>query len=178
MKKALIGAAGAMTLMVGVTLGGFSSAAAQPVDLTILPVDPNVVTDSTAWVAGVPVLNPQGQQGVETVFTHRDGTRTVTDSIAVFNDAAAATSAMTEARGALGSQIANSTTQPAPVGTGGMIATGTNPDNTRSVAILTFTEGNTFTTIEFEGPTNDAAPVDLIIDYGQKQAAAIISAGL
>lgn len=176
MKTSLTGLAGAAALMIGVTLGGFGSAAAQPVDYSVLPVDPNVVTDSTAWISGVPVLNPQGQQGVETVFTHRDGTRTVTDSIAVFGDAAAATSAMNQARDAMGSQIANQATEPAPVGTGGMIATGTTVDNTRSLAILTFTEGNTFTTIEFEGPTNDPAPVDLMIDYGQSQAAAINAA--
>ena len=57
-----------------------------------------------------------------------------------------------------------------------MIATGTSADNTQSVAVLTFVEGNTFTTIEFEGPLNDPAPIDLVTEYGKMQAGAIAAA--
>jgi hypothetical protein len=173
MKRSLTAVAGAATLMVGVAMSGFTSAAAQSVDYGSLPVNPNLVTDSTAWVAAAPALDPQGQPGVQTVFTHRDGSRTVTDTILVLDEPAGANSAMAQARGALGGQIANAATQPVPVGVGGEIATGTSPDNTRSIAVLTFTEGNTFTTIEFEGAVNDPVPPDLVTDYGKMQAAAI-----
>lgn len=171
-----MGAAGAAALMIGVTLGGFSSAAAQPIDYGTLPVDPNTITDSTAWIAEAPVLNPQGQPGVMAVYNHRDGSRQVTDSILVLNDPQSAMAAMTQGRAALAGEVANSTTQPAPVGTDGMIAIGNSPDNTRSLAVLTFTEGNTFTTIEFEGPINDPAPIDIVTDYGKMQAGAIQTA--
>ena len=60
---------------VGIAVGGFGSAAAAPGDYSTLPVDPNVVTDSTAYSAAAPILNPNGQPGVTAVYTHRDGTR-------------------------------------------------------------------------------------------------------
>ncbi|OAN33907.1 hypothetical protein A4X20_27345 [Mycolicibacterium iranicum] len=176
MKKILTTAAGAAALAIGVTVGGSATAAAQPVDYGTLPVHPNASTDSSAWVADAPVLNPEGQPGVLALFTHRDGSRTVTDTILVLDDAAAAASTMSQGRAGLGSQIANPTTQPAAVGTDGQITSGTSLDNTRSISVLTFTEGNTFTTIEFEGAVTDPVPTDLVIDYGRMQAGAIQSA--
>ena len=47
----------ASLLMIGVTIGGFGSAAAQP-DYGVLPVNPNEVTDSTAYVAAAPGAAP------------------------------------------------------------------------------------------------------------------------
>jgi hypothetical protein len=160
-------------LILSASTGGIGTAAAQPVDYGSLPVDPNAITDSTAYAVAAPVQNPDGQPGVMTVYTHRDGTRQITNTILVLADAPAATAAMDQSRTELAGQVVESTTQPAPVGTGGMILTGSSPDRTQSVAVLTFTEGDAFTTIEFEGPPNDPAPVDLVTEYGQRQATAI-----
>jgi hypothetical protein len=163
----------ASLLTIGVTIGGFGSAAAQPVDYSTLPVNPNEVTDSTAFSAAAPVLNPEGQPGVSAVYTHRDGSRQVTNTILVLADPQAATAAMDESRRALAGQIVDSTTQPAAVGTGGTIVSGSSPDRTQSITVLTFTQGNAFTTIEFEGPSNDPVPIDLATEYGQRQDTAI-----
>jgi hypothetical protein len=70
-------------------------------------------------------------------------------------------------------QIVDSTTQPAAVGAGGTIVSGSSPDRTQSMTVLTFTQGNAFTTIEFEGPSNDPVPIDLVTEYGQRQDTAI-----
>ncbi|MDG4663211.1 hypothetical protein [Mycobacterium sp. 236(2023)] len=175
-KKTLSVAAGAAAMTCGVVVGGFTTAAAQPIDYATLPVNPNAVTDSSAWVAEAPVTNPEGQPGVMALFTHRDGSRTVTDTILVLDDAAGAASVLSQGRAGLGSEIANATTQPAPVGTDGMITSGTSLDNSRSISALTFTEGNTVTTIEFEGAPTDPVPPDLVIDYGRMQASAIQAA--
>jgi len=161
------------SLAVAMTVGGFGSAAAQPVDFGTLPVNPNEITDSNAYIAEAPVQNPQGQPGVTAVYTHRDGSRQVTDTILVLADPPAATAAMDQARAASTGEVVGSTTQPASVGTGATIVSGSSPDGSKSVAVLTFTEGDAFATIEFEGPANDAAPVDLVTEYGQKQATAI-----
>jgi hypothetical protein len=59
------------------------------------------------------------------------------------------------------------------VGTGGTLVSGTSPDGVQSVSVLTFTEGNAATTIEFDGPPNDPVPHDMAVDLGQKQDAAI-----
>jgi hypothetical protein len=41
------------------------------------------------------------------------------------------------------------------------------------VTVLSFTEGNVATTIEFDGPSNDPAPPDFVTELGQKQDTAI-----
>lgn len=161
----------ATALLAGVSIAGMGSAAAQP-DYGGLPVNPNEVTDSTAYIAAAPRLNPNGRPGIEAVYSHRDGSRLVTDTILVLDSPQAATDAMNQARGALSSEVVG-TPQVAPVGTGGSIVSGNSPDGTKSVTVLTFTEGNAYTSVEFDGPANDPVPVDLVTDYGQKQAAVI-----
>lgn len=158
-------------LTAGATVVGIGSASAQP-DYGALPVNPNEVTYSTAYTAAAPIQNPQGQPGIEATYSHRDGSRTVTDTILVLGSPQAATDAMDQARGTVSGQVVG-TPQVAPVGTGGTIVSGTSPDGTRSVAVLTFTEGDAFATVECAGPANDPVPVDLVTDYGQKQASVI-----
>ena len=156
---------------VGIAVGGFGSAAAAPGDYSTLPVDPNVVTDSTAYSAAAPILNPNGQPGVTAVYTHRDGTRQITNTILILPDAASATAALNGPD--LASRVVNGKTQPASIGTGGTIITGSSPDGSKSVSVLQFAEGNAVTTMEFDGSKSDPAPVDLITEFGQKQDAAI-----
>lgn len=146
------------------------SAAAQSTDYSTLPVDPNTITDSLAYTAAPLAVNPDGQPGVRAEYTHREGgTRQITTTILVLADPAAAAAALNGAA----ADVANQQSQPVDVGTGGTMVTGTSPDGTESVAVLTFTEGNTAATIEFEGPANDPAPADLVTELGQKQADAI-----
>ncbi len=88
----------AAALAVAATTFGIGSAAAQPNDYTVLLVNPNEVTDSTAYSAGAPVQNPNNQPGVEAVYTHRDGSRQVTETVWVLQDSAAATAALNAAQ--------------------------------------------------------------------------------
>jgi hypothetical protein len=162
---------GGMIVAAVLTLSGFGYAAAQPADLGALPVDPNLITDSLAYSAAPAVLNPNGQPGVETVYTHRDGSRTITSSILVLPDAQAATAALQTAKGQLA--VADGKSQPADVGSDGAMLTGMSSDGTKSMTVLSFTEGNTATTIEFVGAANDPAPEDLVLELGRKQDTAI-----
>lgn len=156
-------------VLVGATVG-MASAAAQSTDYSTLPVDPNTITDSLAYTAAPLDIDPNGQPGVMAEYTHREGgTRQITTTILVLSDAQAATAAVSGAA----AEVGNQQTQPVAVGTGGTMVTGTSPDGTESVAVLTFTEGNVATTIEFDGPPNDPVPADMVIELGQKQAAAI-----
>ena len=163
------GLAASTLFAIGFAAAGFASAAPLPGDYSTLPVDPNVVTDSLAYAAAPPVQNPNGQPGVTEVFNHRDG-RTITDTIMVLPDPAAATASLNGSQSQL---VANGKTQSAPVGTGGTIVSGTSPDGSKAVSVLTFTEGNAATTVEFAGPRNDPVETAVITDYGQKQDAAI-----
>jgi hypothetical protein len=155
------------------TIAGFGYAAAQPGDYSTLPVDPNLITDSLAYNAAPPIFNPNGQPGVEAVYTHRDGSRQITSTILVLPDAQAANTAMDGARAGLAAKVANGQTQPAAVGSGGTMVSGMSPDGTKSVTVLSFTEGDAATTIEFDGAPNDPAPADLVLELGRKQDTAI-----
>ena len=170
---AIGGLTAAALLAAGMTIGGFNRAAAQPDDYGAILVSPNVITDSNAYTAGPPTSNPNGQPGVTTVYTHRDNTRQITNTLLVLSDPQAATAAISEIKGSLGDRVSNGKTQPAAVGTGGTVITGPSPDGTKSVSVLLFTEGNAAASIEFEGPAKDSVPLDMVTDYGQKQDTAI-----
>ena len=161
-----------------VGLYGAAVAAAQPADYGSWPVDPNVITDSTAYAASAPAINPDGQAGVRTVYQHRDGTREITTTITDFADPSAAAAGLEASRAAAAAQIAGGRSEPAPVGTGGTIVSGASQNGASAVSALTFQQGNTVTTIMFEGPTNDPPPTDLVVELGQKQDEALKSAQL
>jgi len=167
------GFAAAAVMTVGVAVGDFGYAAAAPGDFSTLPVDPNLITDSLAYNAAPPVFNPNGRPGVETVYTHRDGSRQITSTILVLPDAQAASAALDGAKAELAGKVANSKTQPAAVGSGGTMLTGMSPDGSKSVTVLSFAEGNTATTLEFDGAAKDPAPSDLVLELGHKQDTAI-----
>jgi hypothetical protein len=133
-----------------------------------LLVNPNNVWDTTAYSAAPPIQNPNGQTGIQDVYTHRDNTRKVTDTISVLADPPAATASLQKSQAGLGSRVANGQTQPAPVGTGGTIVSGLSPDGSKAVSVLLFTEGKAATTVEFDGAPKDPAPTDAIIEYGQQ----------
>lgn len=165
--------AGGLAVATAMTFTGFGYAAAQPGDFITLPVDPNLITDSLAYNAAPPVFNPNGQPGVEAVYTHRDGSRQITSTILVLPDPAAATAALDGQKAMLASEVANGKTEPAAVGSGGSMVSGTSSDGSKSVTVLSFTRGNAATTIEFTGASNDPAPSDLVLELGRKQDTAI-----
>jgi hypothetical protein len=165
--------AGGFAVGTALTFAGFGYAAAQPGDYGTLPVDPNLITDSLAYNAAPPVFNPNGQPGVEAVYTHRDGSRQIASTILVLPDAQAASAALDGARAESAGRVENGQMQPAAVGSGGTMVSGMSPDGSKSVTVLSFAQGNTATTIEFDGMPKDPAPVDLVLELGRKQDTAI-----
>ncbi|MGI9125271.1 MAG: hypothetical protein ACR2JM_11055 [Mycobacterium sp.] len=155
-------AAGLMSA--GIILGGIGSASAD--DYTALLIDPNVIVDTLAYTSGGMTANPGGQPGASAVYTHRDG-RTITDTVWVLADPAAAAAAVTQAQGAAG--IASPKTEAVDVGTGGQLISGTSANGAQSVSLLSFTQGNAASTIQFAGPANDPVPTDLVVQLGQAQ---------
>lgn len=165
--------AGGFAAAAVMTFSGFGYAAAQPGDFSTLPVDPNLITDSLAYNAEPVVFNPNGQPGVEAAYTHRDGSRQITTTVLVLPDADAAAGALDGQKTALAGEVVNGKTEPAAVGTGGTMLTGTSPNGAQSVTVLSFTQGNAAATIEFAGAPNDPAPADLVLELGRKQDTAI-----
>ena len=134
MKKFSMVSLGGLAAAAALTTVGVGTAVAQP-DYGALPVNPNAITDSSAYVPMPPVLNPDGQQGLEQEFNHRDGSRGITTTIVVLPSAQDATGSMNAWQSGLGSVVANQTSQPVPVGTGGTWVTGRRrTDRSRSVS--------------------------------------------
>ena len=162
------GMAAAALLSASIILGGIGSASAD--DYTNLLIDPNIVIDTLAYTASAPAPNPGGLPGATVIFNHRDG-RTITDSVWMLADPAAAVAAVAQAQSAV--TIANPKTEPVDVGTGGQLISGTSPDGSKSRSLLSFTQGSAASTIEFNGPADDVVPTDLVVQLGQAQDALI-----
>ena len=143
-------------------------AAAAP-DLAALAVDPNVITDSSAYIPQPPLFDPNGVTGVEQTFSHRDGSRLITDTLLMLPDPPSALAAMEADRSASVTPLMHQKTTSAPVGQNGTLSTGTSPDGSHSVTVLLFTHGSTAAQIRFQGDDHDPVPTDLVIDYGQRQ---------
>jgi hypothetical protein len=169
-RKIAFRSATAIAVTIGAAVGGLGSAAAAG-DYGTLPVDPNLVTDSQAYSAAPLVYMPDGQPGVQAVYNHRNGGMQITSTILVLPDAPSASAALGGLNAA--GKVANGKTQSVAVGTGGQTISGMSPDGSKSVTVLTFTQGNAAAMIEFDGPPKDPAPADLVTELGQKQDTAI-----
>jgi hypothetical protein len=65
--------------------------------------------------------------------------------------------------------------QPASVGNGGTMVSGTSPDTSKAVTVLLFTEGKAFVTLEFDSAPNDVVPPEFATGVAQQQDGAIKS---
>ena len=151
------------------------SVPAQPTDYTSLLIQATAIDapPPNTFTASPPTNNPNGQPGVATTFSTADASHAIKDTIQVLNDPGAATNALNAAKGGLGNAVKDVRTEAAPVGTGGTAATGHSPDGSNGVAILLFTEGKAFVTLEFDGPTELLPPPEFVTDIGQKQDDAV-----
>ena len=150
-----------------------SSAAAQPNQYANLLIQASDINAPVPFTAAPPTGNPNGQPGVATTFKDDDGSHAIKVTIQVYDDPDAATNALNAAKGQQGGAVKDPTTQPSNIGSGGTMLMGNNPDRTKGVVILLFTEGRAFATLQFDGPVDTLAPPDFVNDVGQKQDAAI-----
>jgi hypothetical protein len=135
----------------------------------------DIALPGDTFTAAPPTENPNGKSGVATVFSNQGDTREIGDTIMILPDAAGAATALDGARSSLGSAVKGGDAQPAAVGEGGTIVSGTSPDDSKSVTVLIFSEGKAFVTLEFDGKPDDPVPPAFATDIGQKQDAAIKS---
>jgi len=149
-----------------------TSAPAQSDDYSRLLIKVTDIDTPMAFTAGSVTPNPNGQAGAETTFSNDDKTRQIHDTVLVFGDPAAAAGALDAANAKLGDSV-RGTPAPALVGTRGTSVSGNSPDGSKSVAMLLFTEGKTFTTLSFVGPPDMLPPPDFVTELGQKQDTAI-----
>jgi hypothetical protein len=154
--------------------GPASSAPAQPNDYAGLLLQAADIKAPETFTASPPINNPNGQPGIATTFSTPDSNHVIHDTIQVLADPAAATNALNAAKTGQGNTIKDPQTEPAKdIGTGGTLVSGNTPDGNKGIAILLFTEGKAFVTLQFDGPPGMLPPQDFLTDVGQKQAAAV-----
>lgn len=150
-----------------------SAPAAPAVDYTGWLIQVTDIDAPVPFTGTPPTNNPNGQPGAATTFNTQDNSHTIKATIQVLPDADAATSALNAAKSAQGGAIKHPTTDAVKIGTDGTVVSGNSPDNSKGIAVLLFTEGKAFVTLEFDGPPDTLPPPDFINDIGQKQDAAV-----
>ena len=154
--------------------GPTSSAPAQPNGYIGLLIQAADINAPETFTASPPINNPNGQPGVATTFSTPDSNHVIHDTIQVLADPAAATNALNAAKTGQGNLIKDPQTGPANnIGTGGTLVSGNTPDGNKGIAVLLFTEGRAFVTLQFDGPPGMLPPPDFVTDVGQKQDAAV-----
>lgn len=150
-----------------------SAPAAPAVDYTGWLIQVADIDAPVPFTGTPPTNNPNGQPGAAATFNTQDNSHTITVTIQVLADPGAATSALNAAKAAQGGAIKHPTTDAVKIGTDGTVVSGNSPDNSKGIAVLLFTEGKAFVTLEFDGPPDTLPPPDFINDIGQKQDAAV-----
>jgi hypothetical protein len=151
-----------------------SSSSPATADYTALLIKASDITlPGDTFTAQPPIQNPNGQPGAAQLFSNQNDTRHVGDTILILPDADQAVSELDADKAALGNMVTGGTPAPAPVGTNGTMISGTAPDGSKAVTVMLFTEGRSFTNLEFDSPANDPVPPQFVIDVGHKQDTAI-----
>lgn len=153
---------------------------------TVAPTSSTSGVNYTGWLIPVtdidapvpftgtpPTNNPNGQPGATITFNTQDNSHTIKDTIQVLPDPGAATNALNAAKSAQAGAIKHPNTEAVKIGTDGAVVSGNSPDSSKGIAVLLFTEGKAFVTVEFDGPPDTLPPPDFINDIGQKQDAAV-----
>ena len=147
-----------------------TSAAAAATDFTTLLIKPEDIVIPGDTFTGEPPQPIPGGEGVAAGFHNANQSRNIGDSITILPDPEGAKTALDGAVKALDQSIANPNPQPVQVGDGGFIASGTSPDGSKAVTVVTFTQGKGFVVLQFDSPPGDAPGNDFATALAQKQA--------
>jgi hypothetical protein len=154
--------------------GARPSASAKPTgpDYTnlVVPVADISAVSPEPFSVAKPPSPTVGSPGAQASFTNSTGARVINLNVFVLPDAPAAVNAMNATLGSVGGVVVGGDPQPISVGDGGTLIAGIAPDNSKTVTVVAFTEGKASVTLQFEGPPDDAVPVDFATAVAQAQA--------
>jgi len=152
-----------------------SPAGTQPIDYTTLLIKPEDVGSDTV-TDGPPIPNPSGVTGAGQTFKNPEGTQFVIDTVAVFDNLAAAADTIPHMKEVIAQKISGSP-QPVDVGSDGFMVAGKSTDNAKSLTEIVFTQGRAVVDLEFASGPNDPVPPEVALEIARKQDAAV-KAGL
>jgi hypothetical protein len=144
-----------------------SPAGTQPSDYTTLLIKPeDIGTDTIA--DGAPIPNPSGVTGAGQTFKNREGTQFVIDTVAVFDNPAAAADTIPHMKDVIAQKISGSP-QPVDVGSNGFMVAGTSTDNTKAMTEIVFAQGKAVVDLEFDSAPNDPVPPEIALNIARRQ---------
>lgn len=117
--------------------------------------------------------NPGGMPGASAFFVNADDTRAISDTVVLYPDASTATATLERAREALGTKVVGGTPTPTPVGTDGVMISGTSPEGDKAVTELMFTQGRALVRLEFESAVGDNTTDRFVTNVGKMQLIAL-----
>jgi len=150
-------------------------AGTQPSDYTTLLIKPQDIGSDTI-TDGPPIPNPSGVTGAGQTFKNPEGTQFVIDTVAVFDNLAAAADTIPHMKEVIAQKISGSP-QPVDVGSDGFMVAGKSTDNAKSLTEIVFTQGRAVVDLEFASGPNDPVPPEVALEIARKQDAAV-KAGL
>ncbi len=118
-------------------------------------------------------MNPRGMPGASALFVNADDDRAIADTIVIYPDASIASAALKNASAALGTKVLGGSPQPSPVGTDGVVSSGTAPQGDKAVTQLLFTEGRALVRLEFESAVGDTTTDRFVTSVGKMQQIAL-----
>ncbi|MEU0495022.1 hypothetical protein [Mycobacterium sp. NPDC006124] len=116
---------------------------------------------------------PDGSPGASAFFVNDEDSRAIVDTFMVYPDAATATATLKQAAGTLPTLVTGGQPQPFPVGTDGVVVSGTAPDEDKAVTLVFFAEGRALVRLEFQSAVGDNTTSQFVTNVAKMQQIAL-----
>ena len=151
-----------------------TTAAPAPVDYRDLLLVASDLTDAEdSFVERSRELNPDGSQGASAFFVNAADNRAIIDTFTIYPDAATATATLKQAAGTLPTLVTGGQPQPFPVGTDGVVVSGTAPDGNKAVTLVFFAQGKALVRLEFQSALGDNTTDQFVANVAKMQQIAL-----
>ncbi|MCV7418982.1 hypothetical protein H7K45_00335 [Mycobacterium yunnanensis] len=151
-----------------------TTAASADVDYRSLLLTASDLTDAEdTFVERSRESQPDGSPGASAFFVNGDDNRAIIDTFMVYPDAATATSTLKQAAGTLPTLVTGGQPQPFPVGTDGVVVSGTAPDQDKAITLIFFAEGKALVRLEFQSAVGDDTTSQFVTNVAKMQQIAL-----
>ena len=151
-----------------------SQSDAGAVDYSALLLQAGDLSDhEDSFVQRSSTAEPGGVTGASALFVNEADTRAVSDTVAVYPDAATATATLQESLKTANAVVTGGDPQPSAVGTDGTVIRGESPQGDKAVTLLLFTQGRALARLEFQSATGDATTDQFVTSVGKMQHIAL-----
>jgi hypothetical protein len=148
--------------------------APAPVDYRDLLLSASDLTDAEdTFVERSRESEPDGSPGASAFFVNGEDSRAIIDTFMVYPDAATATATLKQAAGTLPTLVTGGQPQPFPVGTDGVVVSGTAPDEDKAVTLVFFAQGKALVRLEFQSAVGDNTTDQFVATVAKMQQIAL-----